>query len=137
MRSTEVTPLSGGELLIFQNLQKLNSLNLPVGSGMLGNAPATPVSAGESPYTPVSDPTHDHLYLVEAGAAADTVLNLPPATGSAARIIVKKTDANPFNVAITPNGTDTIDGVNAPVNITIQYDVIHLEDTAAGAWSVY
>ena len=74
------------------------------------------------------------LFLVSSGASADFIFNLPPAIGGGQVVVVKKMDANPFNVNIVPNGTDTIDGVNAQVVITTQYDTVTLCDALAGQW---
>ncbi len=74
------------------------------------------------------------LYLVSAGSAADFIFNLPPAIGGGQVAIVKKMDANPFNVNIVPHGTDTIDGVNTPTVMTVQYDTLTLCDALAGQW---
>jgi hypothetical protein len=75
------------------------------------------------------------LYLANASVAAPFVFNLPAATGSGLVIVIKKMDSNAQNIAVTPNGTDTIDGVNAAVNITIQYDDITVCDIGTGAWA--
>lgn len=113
------------------------------GGGFVPPAPSNPlnvvtVTNAMSPYTAViATAGIQVLYLVAAGAASDTVFDLYAATGSLNTIVIKKTDANPFNVAITPNGADTIDGVNAVVNIAVQNDFLRLADTAAGAWSIY
>jgi hypothetical protein len=39
-------------------------------------------------------------------------------------------------ITITPNGTDTIDGVNAPVSIVTNYGFIKLQGVAVGKWKV-
>jgi hypothetical protein len=93
------------------------------------------VTNAMSPYTAAAV-TQSTFYLVAAGVAADTIFNLPVAAGSLIPIIVKKTDANAFNVVVTPNGTDTIDGVNAVQTITVQGDGLDLTDTGAGAWQI-
>jgi len=76
--------------------------------------------------------------LANSSAGADFIFNLPVATGTGDALIVKKVDANAHNIAVTPNGTNTIDGVNAAVNLTTQWvPVLRLIDSTAGAWSVW
>lgn len=79
----------------------------------------------------------DVFVLSSATAGADIVEDLPAATGSGRVLIFKKMDANAHNVVITPNGADMLDGANAVVNITIQYDAVRLLDAAAGAWVIW
>lgn len=76
------------------------------------------------------------IFLCSSSAGADFVFNLPAATGTGNVAVVKKMDANAHNVAVTPNGTDTIDGVNAAVNISVQYDTITVCDSGTGAWVI-
>ncbi len=91
-----------------------------------------------SPYSAVLSATQITLYLANSSAGADFIFNLPVATGTGDALIVKKVDANAHNIAVTPNGTNTIDGVNAAVNLTTQWvPVLRLIDSAAGAWSVW
>lgn len=96
-----------------------------------------PLAFAASPYSAVLNAYQMTLYLASSDAGADFVFNLPAATGSGQIAVVKKMDANAHNIAITPNGTDTIDGVNAAVNIALQYDALRLVDSAAGAWSIW
>jgi hypothetical protein len=91
------------------------------------------VSAALSPYTVGNT---DEFIAASAGAAAATVIDLPAATASGRAIVIKKMDANAFNITVTPAGTDTIDG-NAVVNIAIQNDALRLVDLAAGAWGTW
>ena len=65
------------------------------------------------------------------------MFNLPAATGSANVGIIKKVDANAQNVNVVPHGTDTIDGVNATVNITLQNGFIQIADAASGQWQTF
>ena len=75
--------------------------------------------------------------LEAAAAGADFVLNLPAASGGGNIVVVKKNDANAHNIAITPSGTDTIDGVNAAVNISLQNDALRLIDSGVGTWVIW
>ena len=59
------------------------------------------------------------------------------AAGSGNVAIIKKIDANAHNIAVTPNGSDTIDGVNAAVDIAIQWSVLRVVDAASGAWDAW
>lgn len=77
------------------------------------------------------------LFLCSAGTAAPFVFNLPPATGSANVAIIKKVDSNAQNVNVVPNGTDTIDGVNATVSISSRNAFIQLADAATGQWQIF
>lgn len=76
------------------------------------------------------------LYLVSAGAGADFIFNLPPATGSGDVGIIKKVDAGVHSVIVTPNGTDTIDGSNSTDPIASQWAYVKLCDAQAGAWQL-
>jgi len=113
--------------------------DIPEGSTNMYAAPpsVTTEAFAASPYTPAPTANVINFYLVSASSGAPFVFDLPPATGSFDMIIVKKMDANAQSVNVTPNGTDTIDGVNAAVDITIQYDVLRLVDGSTGAWSVW
>lgn len=90
-----------------------------------------------SPYSATLSPSQITLYLANSSAGADFIFNLPAATGSGEAAIIKKMDANAHNIAVTPNGADTIDTVNAAVNVTTQFAVLRVIDSAAGAWSVW
>jgi len=90
-----------------------------------------------SPYNAVLNKNQITFFRVSSGSGADFVFNLPPATGSGDIAVIKKMDANAHNIAITPNPdtADTIDRVNAAVNITLQDDVLRIVDSAVGEWS--
>lgn len=78
------------------------------------------------------------LFLdANASAGADFVANLPIATGSQNIVVVKKMDANAHNIAITPNGTDTIDDVNAAYTISTRYGSVSLRDAVLGKWRLF
>lgn len=94
-----------------------------------------PVVTSTTPYTIFGG--DNWLILASATAGAAWIGNLPPAIGSLDMIIVKKMDANAHNVAVTPNGSDVIDGVNAALDITVQYDNVRLIDYASGAWATW
>lgn len=77
------------------------------------------------------------FFAASAGASADTILNLPQATGSGRVIVVYKVDANAHNIAITPKGSDTINGSNSALNLGSQYDVRRLIDYGSGTWALW
>ena len=60
---------------------------------------------------------------------------LPAATGSGQEYVIKKVDSGTGTVAVTPNGTDTIDGA-VSFTLSAQYKYVRLIDGASGAWSV-
>lgn len=66
-------------------------------------------------------------------SASAMVDNLPAASGSGNKFIFA--NRNNGEVAITPNGTDTINGVNAAWYL-YQYEGIELIDAASGAWLI-
>jgi hypothetical protein len=107
------------------------------GSGSLSTMLIVNKVIADSPFAATLSALQYTLFQCSASAGADFIFDLPPATGSGEVAIVKKMDANAHNIVITPNGTDTIDGTNATVSITIQMDAVKLVDSAAGAWSVW
>ena len=86
--------------------------------------------------SPFSVPnTHPFYFLgASSSAGADFVANLPAATGSGNVLTIKRLDATAHTVTITPNGTDTIDGVNASDFLSRQYVAINYIDFAVGQW---
>jgi hypothetical protein len=101
------------------------------GSG-IGNLTVVAVST-----TPYNVGASDQFIGASASAGSDTVINLPAATGSGRVIIVKKMDSNAHNIDVTPNGTDTIDGLNAADVIAVQYASVNYVDYGAGAWAKF
>lgn len=87
-----------------------------------------------SPYT--VQPT-DTFIAASAGAAADTIVNLPAAIGTGRVIVVKKVDANAHNIVVTPAGTDKIDGVAGPDTITVQWAAVSYLDYLQGQWGKF
>jgi hypothetical protein len=76
-------------------------------------------------------------YFIIANANANAVtINLPPATGSSHDIVVWAQDVTHL-VAISPNGTDTINGVNSNVDFDLQYDAVRTHDALATTWAIW
>lgn len=96
----------------------------------------TVITNAQSPYAPS---VTDCFIDASAAAGADTVINLPAATGSGRVFIIKKADANAHNIVINPNGADTIDGVNSAANSTIslQFAALNFVDVAAAKWDIW
>jgi hypothetical protein len=91
------------------------------------------ITFADSPYsvTPI-----DEVILASAGTGADTIVVLPPATGSGRPLDVKKIDANPYSIAVTPANADTIDDGSGPLNILARYTSDTLVDYSAGKWAI-
>lgn len=108
------------------------TLSLTV-TGTGGFYTVTQVPQASCPYTVLST---DVLLLVGSTTlTANCVVNFPAATGTTRVILVKKQDTGAFSVAATPHTTDTFDGVNAAVNISIQYEELGFVDFASGKWA--
>ena len=87
------------------------------------------VNHAASPYAVAAA---DSWIRCDASGGAVTV-NLPAATGSKRYVNFKNIGAS-GTCSIAPNGTDTIDGVNAALSSTVQYGNHWLYDAASGAW---
>lgn len=143
-----VTPVTGGS-----QISNTGALSLLAGSGITVSTPtgnitvsATAPSAlrlfvpSVQPFvsSPYAIPASQNTFLAaSADAGADFIADLPAATGAGITVVVKKMDANPHNIAVTPNGSDTIDGVNAADNIGTQYNSNSYFDLAAGQWAKF
>ena len=102
-------------------------------TGTGGFYTVTQVPQASCPYTLLST---DVLVLVGSTTlTANCVVNFPAATGSTRVVLIKKQDTGAFSVAATPHTTDTFDGVNAAVNISIQYEELGFVDFASGKWA--
>jgi hypothetical protein len=86
-----------------------------------------------SPYT--VEPS-DFVMLALAGTDADTIILLPPATGSTRPLDVKKIDGNPYSIGVIPAGADTIDDGAGAFNILVRYASYTLVDYAPGKWAI-
>ena len=93
---------------------------------------ASVVTPGAYPYNVVSS---DTLVLASA-AAGNVVVQLPSAASfPGRRLDVNKTDSTSNLVNVTPNGTDTILGVNAAVSLVNPNQNLTLESITTG-WVV-
>lgn len=140
---------SGGAITI----SNTGVLAILAGAGItIGGAPSNPSVSATTPtsralFTPQVKTIADSPYTIataqnvfldaSSSAGADFIANLPAASGSGFIVVVKKTDANAHNIAITPNGTDTIDGLNSARNLANQYDAHALIDVATGKWDIW
>ncbi|HEV3115293.1 MAG TPA: hypothetical protein VGY99_32830 [Candidatus Binataceae bacterium] len=104
--------------------------SVPIASNLLN---IKIITFADSPYsvTPI-----DEVILASAGTGADTIVVLPPATGSGRPLDVKKIDANPYSIAVTPANADTIDDGSGPLNILARYTSDTLVDYSAGKWAI-
>jgi hypothetical protein len=91
------------------------------------------ITYADSPYAVGPE---DEVIIASAGTAANTVVNLPAATGSGRPLDLKKADANPYNIAVIPAGADTIDDDANPLNSLVQYGSYTLVDYSMGKWAI-
>lgn len=97
----------------------------------LGGTPGTIQSTSTSPYAVQAG---DTVLLVNA-TSGTRVIQLPPAAVAQDRIwTIKKIDASGNTVDITPDGAETIDGVN-PYSLTTQYQTARVGSNGT-AWFV-
>jgi hypothetical protein len=91
------------------------------------------ITFADSPYTVAPA---DEFIVASAGTGADTIVLLPQATGSGRPLDVKKVDANPYNIGVTPAGTDSVDDGAGPFNILTRYASYTLVDYSMGKWAI-
>ncbi len=91
------------------------------------------ITYADSPYTVAAE---DDVIIASAGTGADTIVNLPGASGSGRPLDVKKVDVNPYNIALAPAGTDTVDDAGGPFNILVRYASYTVIDYAPGKWGI-
>jgi hypothetical protein len=104
--------------------------SVPIGSGQFN---IKIITYADSPY---SVEPEDDLIIASAGTFADTVVLLPAATGSARLLEIKKVDANPYSIAVTPAGSDTIDDGVGAFDILARYAAFSIADYFAGKWAI-
>jgi hypothetical protein len=91
------------------------------------------ITFADSPYAVAPD---DYFIGASAGTGAETIVILPAATGSGRPLDVKKIDANPYSIALTPSGTDTIDDRAGSFEILARYASYTLVDYSPGKWAI-
>ncbi len=114
-----------------------NNLLLLSGAGIQG-------IAGGVARTAVADVDHDvadtDVLIAYATLTAARAVNLPAVAdvGVGRTIIVKDESgaATTFDISVTPDGAETIDGVAAAVAIAINYGFVTLYSTAAGWYTL-
>lgn len=87
------------------------------------------VNHGASPYTGAST---DEVVGIDS-SSGDTEYDLPAATGTNNEVTVKKLGSNAHNATVKPNGTDTIDGVNATRTLN-NFESVTFKDYGSGTW---
>jgi hypothetical protein len=136
---TTITSFVDGQPLtadaINHAVDRLTLLDQEIG-GLVTTAPTTPVFTVGVAGGPITLVAGNQTTFVNAQAIAPNpcVVNLPLSTGTQNVYYIKKTDATAYSIAITPNGTDTIDGANAADSITIRYASNSYIDYTTGTW---
>lgn len=83
------------------------------------------------------------MLYASAGASANTILLLPPATGSKKiYLVMRSNDGNPHHVIARPSGADTVFPNNSGSGSSdlwcdIGGESIWLQDFAAGQWLLF
>lgn len=124
---TVVPPTSGGGV----------GASTSGGTGVVAGPGITATAFGQG--TRITNTIVPITYLVDA-TAGPVVQALPAATllNIGLIIVVQKTDATVNGVEAGPNGTDTINRVNAnSLPITLQNDTLNLLCVGVGAWVIF
>lgn len=112
------------------------SVQITDGSGLVSSSSAlvTYKAITTTPYTVLSSDTNKALVIDTSSAKT---LNLPTAA-NAMYLYFKDQDgtAATNNITITPNGSDTIDGVNASITIDENYGSYTLVSDGSSAWYI-
>lgn len=97
-----------------------------------GQGDITNKATADSPYTMALGAQQ----LVVDTTSGNATVNLPTAASVIGRrfTVIKSVAANAIDV--TPNGTDTINGVNAAESITDRWAVLELLSIASGKWVI-
>ena len=106
------------------------SINSTVYTGR-ANAALTIVSvtSASSPYTITSQDLQ--YFRCAANTSANTKLWLPPMTGTGYKYLFKRVDSNTFNIIISANGSDIIDGLST-YELVSQYAAVEIIDAGSG-----
>ena len=122
--------LRAGEMVPMVFDGKVWYASLPIASNLLN---VKIITFADSPYAVAPA---DYFIVASAGTAADTIVVLPPASGSGRPLDVKKIDANPYSIAVTPANADTIDDGSGPLKILARYASYTLVDYSPGKWAI-
>jgi len=90
--------------------------------------------------TPFSPALSEYVLGVTTTSTAITISLPPPLISDVGRVLLIKdvtNNASVNNITITPNGTDTIDGVNASVVLNSNSAAIHCIVVAANKWGLF
>lgn len=112
-------------------LDWLNDLTNTVNGGL--TMTLTVITNASSPYAVAA--MGNQFIAASAGVASDTIIDLFAAQGTGDLVTIKKIDANAFNIVVTPNGTDTIDGQTTDT-LTQQWESRTYLDYSAGKWAI-
>lgn len=90
--------------------------------------------------TPFTPALSEYVLGVATTGSAMTISLPAPGAGDIGRVLLIKdvsNNASVNNITIAPNGTDTIDGVNASVKLESNGAAIHCIVTAANKWGLF
>lgn len=82
-----------------------------------------------TPYTVLSG----DVFILVTASGSGCAVNMPVGTSVGRVVFVKKQDSNANPVSVTPNTTDTFDGANSAVPISIQYEELGFLNYATGS----
>ncbi len=122
--------LSSGEMVPMLFDGKTWYASVPIAASLLH---IRIITYADSPYTVAPG---DDVIIASAGSGADTVVLLPETNGSGRLLRIKKIDSNPYAVALTPAGGDTIDDAAGPLRSLSRYASLSVVDYFAGKWAI-
>ena len=102
-------------------------------TNVVTSAPIVPIAVIGGPLTLIAG-NQWTVVNAQASNAGPCIVNLPPATGSQNLYYIKKTDTNPYPVAVTPAGLDTIDGAAGSDLVQIAQAANLYQDFGTGTW---
>jgi hypothetical protein len=89
-----------------------------------------------TPFTPAFS-----SYVLAVDTTSAKTINLPaPGAGDAGKVFLIKdasNNASVNNITVAPNGTDTIDGVNASIVLNSNNAAVHCIVVAANKWGLF
>jgi hypothetical protein len=90
--------------------------------------------------TPFTPALSEYVLGVTTTSTAITISLPPPGIGDIGRVLLIKdvsNNASVNNITITPNGTDTIDGVNSSIVLNSNNAAVHCIVIAANKWGLF